>query len=74
MSEYPSGTVAFLFTDIEGSTALWERARPAMSAAVERHLALLREAITAHRRPDRAAPRGLGRSRSTAGADGDSCR
>ena len=24
MPELPSGTVTFLFTDIEGSTALWE--------------------------------------------------
>src|SRR5262245_38179383 len=27
----PAGTVTFLFTDIEGSTALWERHREAMS-------------------------------------------
>ena len=25
VAELPSGTVTFLFTDIEGSTALWER-------------------------------------------------
>ena len=42
-----SGTVSFLFTDIEGSTALWERDRQAMSAAVERHFALLDEAVSA---------------------------
>ena len=47
MPEYPSGTVAFLFTDVEGSTALWERDRVAMATAVERHFALLREAIAA---------------------------
>ena len=40
MAELPSGTVTFLFTDIEGSTALWERDRAAMATAVERHLAL----------------------------------
>jgi predicted ATPase/class 3 adenylate cyclase len=40
--------VTFLFTDIEGSTALWERDRPAMATAVERHLHLLRGAIEAH--------------------------
>jgi predicted ATPase/class 3 adenylate cyclase len=45
MPEYPSGTVAFLFTDIEGSTARWERDSPAMRQAVERHFTLLREAI-----------------------------
>jgi class 3 adenylate cyclase len=26
MPDLPSGTVTFLFTDIEGSTALWEQA------------------------------------------------
>ena len=48
MPEYPSGTVAFLFTDIEGSTKRWERDSAAMWAAVERHIALLRAAIAAH--------------------------
>jgi predicted ATPase/class 3 adenylate cyclase len=47
MPEYPSGTVAFLFTDIEGSTALWERNRAVMATAVERHFTLLREATAA---------------------------
>jgi predicted ATPase/class 3 adenylate cyclase len=44
----PSGTVTFLFTDIEGSTSLWESAPEAMRAALERHDALLRGAINAH--------------------------
>jgi predicted ATPase/class 3 adenylate cyclase len=48
MPDLPSGTVTFLFTDIEGSTALWERDRVAMQAAVARHLRLLRTAIEAH--------------------------
>jgi class 3 adenylate cyclase len=48
MPNYPSGTVTFLFTDIEGSTALWEGDRQAMAAAVERHLTLLRTAIEVH--------------------------
>src|SRR5262245_40981533 len=48
MVDLPSGTVTFLFTDIEGSTRLWERDRQAMAAAVERHLALLRTAIERH--------------------------
>jgi hypothetical protein len=30
IAELPSGTVTFLFTDIEGSTALWERDRAAL--------------------------------------------
>jgi class 3 adenylate cyclase len=46
MAELPSGTVTFLFTDIEGSTALWERHPTAMRAALARHDALLRETIT----------------------------
>ncbi len=41
----PTGTVTFLYTDIEGSTVRWERHPDAMKAAVERHDALLREAI-----------------------------
>src|SRR5262245_36582557 len=48
MPEFPHGTVTFLFTDIEGSTALWERDRGAMARAVERHLELLREGVAAH--------------------------
>jgi predicted ATPase/class 3 adenylate cyclase len=47
MVDYPRGTVAFLFTDIEGSTRLWETEQPAMQTAVERHFAILREAIAA---------------------------
>lgn len=47
MPEYPSETVAFLFTDIEGSTKRWETDQQAMQAAVERHFALLRESIAA---------------------------
>jgi predicted ATPase/class 3 adenylate cyclase len=48
MPDLPSGTVTFLFTDIEGSTALWEHDRNAMAAAVARHIALLDAAIEAH--------------------------
>src|SRR5262249_19122200 len=40
----PSGTITFLFTDIEGSTRLWERAAGAMGEALERHDALLKDA------------------------------
>jgi predicted ATPase/class 3 adenylate cyclase len=41
----PSGTVTFLFTDIEGSTRLWSEAPDAMKAALERHDAILNEEI-----------------------------
>ena len=45
MSNLPTGTVTFLFTDIEGSTRLLEALGNAYSAVLERHHALLREAI-----------------------------
>jgi predicted ATPase/class 3 adenylate cyclase len=48
MTGYPSGTVAFLFTDIEESTRRWEDAPQVMASAVERHFAILREAISKH--------------------------
>jgi hypothetical protein len=35
MPDLPSGTVTFLFTDIEGSTALWKRDRQAMVIAAD---------------------------------------
>ncbi len=41
----PSGTVTFLFTDIEGSTRLWEDYPQAMRQALARHDELLRQAI-----------------------------
>jgi class 3 adenylate cyclase len=44
-SALPAGTVTFLFTDIEGSTPLWERMPEAMRVAVAQHHALLRQAI-----------------------------
>jgi hypothetical protein len=34
MAQLPSGTVTFLFTDIEGSTALWEHHPDAMPVAL----------------------------------------
>src|SRR5439155_15702382 len=49
MPDMPSGTVTFLFTDIEGSTERWERLPAAMGPALARHDALLRAAIEAHR-------------------------
>jgi predicted ATPase/class 3 adenylate cyclase len=48
MPELPSGTLTFLFTDIEGSTKRWERAPKAMAAAVARHDALLNANIAEH--------------------------
>jgi predicted ATPase/class 3 adenylate cyclase len=47
--ELPTGTVTFLFTDIEGSTQLWGRAPQAMNAALAMHDALFREVVPARR-------------------------
>ena len=48
MGELPSGTVTFLFTDLESSTRLWEEHPEAMKAALARHDELLRDAIESH--------------------------
>jgi len=45
----PSGTVTFVFTDIEGSTARWDRHPSAMALALRRHDDLLRAAIVRNR-------------------------
>src|SRR5262245_32468690 len=47
--QLPTGTVTFLFTDLEGSTRLWEQYPEAMKDALARHDEILRDAITAHR-------------------------
>jgi DNA-binding NarL/FixJ family response regulator/class 3 adenylate cyclase len=44
-SNFPSGTVTFLFTDIEGSTKLWEQHPQEMLVAHAHHNQILREAI-----------------------------
>ena len=44
----PTGTVTFLFTDIEGSTERWDAHREAMSAAVQRHDSIGRAVMAAH--------------------------
>jgi predicted ATPase/class 3 adenylate cyclase len=43
-----SAVATFLFTDIEGSTQLWEQHPEAMQAALARHDAILRQAIETH--------------------------
>src|SRR5215207_10949799 len=47
MADRPTGTVTFLFTDIEGSTRLWEQHPQAMVGALARHDAIMRQAIAA---------------------------
>jgi predicted ATPase/class 3 adenylate cyclase len=44
----PSGTVTFLFTDVENSTALWDRYPSLMPEVLMRHDAAVRDAITLH--------------------------
>ena len=48
MPDLPTGTVTFLFTDLEGSTTRWEQHRESMQTALARHDVILREAIEAH--------------------------
>jgi hypothetical protein len=45
MAERPTGTVTFLFTDVEGSTRLWEEHPAGTLAALEPHDLILRSAI-----------------------------
>src|SRR5205807_1601904 len=48
MKDLPAGTVAFLMTDIEGSTRLIPDVGPAFPALLEDHFRLLGEAVAAH--------------------------
>lgn len=41
MADLPTGTVTFLFTDVQGSTRLWEQAPISMWEAMARHDALV---------------------------------
>ncbi|HEV8236258.1 MAG TPA: adenylate/guanylate cyclase domain-containing protein, partial [Gemmatimonadaceae bacterium] len=47
MSELPSGTVTFVFTDLATSTRLWDEQPEAMRAALARHDELLASAVYA---------------------------
>ena len=48
MPDFPSGTVTFLFTDIEGSTRLVKQLREGYGAVVTEHQRLLRTAFANH--------------------------
>ncbi len=48
MAELPTGTVTFLFTDIEGSTKLAQEYPDEMPALLARHNEILHQAIQAH--------------------------
>jgi hypothetical protein len=45
LAELPTGTVTFLFTDLDGSTRLWEEHPDAMRDALARHDEILRDAV-----------------------------
>jgi predicted ATPase/class 3 adenylate cyclase len=62
MTEYPTGTITFLMTDIEGSTLLWERHPDAMRAVLIRHDALIERIVEANHGVV-VRPRGEGDSR-----------
>jgi predicted ATPase/DNA-binding SARP family transcriptional activator len=47
--DLPTGTVTFMFTDIESSTRLWDEHPEAMEDALVRHDAILRDTIESHR-------------------------
>jgi len=65
MRDLPTGTVTFLLTDIEGSTALWERQPEATRSALERHDAIIESAV-AREGGAVVRPRGEGDSRFAA--------
>jgi len=48
MQGLPTGTVTFLFTDLAGSTRLWEDFPDAMQPALARHDEIVRKAIEGH--------------------------
>src|SRR5262245_28040016 len=47
MAAPPTGTVTFLYTDIEGSTRRWDERPEQMRVAVDTHFAVLRHAVEA---------------------------
>ena len=49
MPSAPLGQVSFVFTDIQGSSLLWERLPEAMAVALEQHDRIVRKALRSHR-------------------------
>ena len=48
MTDLPSGTVTFLFTDIEGSTVLWEQYPEQARTAMSRHDEIVEDVVGRH--------------------------
>jgi class 3 adenylate cyclase len=47
--DLPTGTITFVFTDVEGSTGLWQEHPATMRAVMARHDALIESAVADHR-------------------------
>lgn len=62
MADLPQGTVTFLFTDVEGSTRLWEEAPDVMMRALQLHDEAIDVAAATHEGTS-VKPRGEGDSR-----------
>ena len=62
MSELPEGVLTFLFTDVEGSTRLWEDAPDSMMSALIQHDEIIERAIAEYGGTS-VKPRGEGDSR-----------
>src|SRR5919202_2704223 len=62
MAALPTGTVTFLFTDVEGSTKLWERHPDQMRVALAQHDHLIERLVAEHEGVV-VRPRGEGDSR-----------
>lgn len=62
MAELPDGVVTFLFTDVEGSTRMWEESPDSMMAALNQHDEAIDAAVSAHNGVS-VKPRGEGDSR-----------
>jgi predicted ATPase/class 3 adenylate cyclase/tetratricopeptide (TPR) repeat protein len=62
MPELPEGVITFVFTDVEGSTRLWEEAPDSMMEALNLHDEII-ESVIAERGGVSVKPRGEGDSR-----------
>src|SRR5262249_29171444 len=62
MDDLPTGTVTFLFTDVEGSSRLWAEHPDAMRAALTQHDAVV-ESLAEQHHGCVVRPRGEGDSR-----------
>ena len=71
MTDLPEGVVTFLFTDVEGSTRMFEEAPDAMLVALRQHDEVIEDAVAAHGGVS-VRPRGEGDSRFIVFADAHS--